>query len=210
MATIIVSDTFTNAETLPLTAHTPDIGTGWTEEENTTVGLILEVESINDNVIANGSEASARIIATAQPNSSITNSLIQCTVTVIDISDNTFHIIARLTDTSNYYGAQINPSGFKRIYKNVAGVKTSLITATTSLSNGDVFVFESYDGTKRLLQNGVEELKTTDNELISSGRGGIGFGNIFIATHDVGSGWQIDNFSITESRHTNLSMMGIG
>ncbi len=90
-----------------------------------------------------------------------------------------FALIARFTDTSNYYGAGTYGPGSSadlKIFKKVAGVVTELATSgDDDTTNGDAFKFEIKDATKKLFREATEKLSTTDNALTFAGRTGMGW-----------------------------------
>ena len=109
---VIVNDTFTESVDTALTAHVPDTGTSWVEEERTGV-QIQTVVAAGDRCAAASNEASDRHIYTSRPNpTSAEYDVVAELNGVVSASgtDRVWWLIARLTDTSNYYGTGVYPA----------------------------------------------------------------------------------------------------
>ena len=200
---VIVSDTFTEllADTT-LQTHVPDTGTGWTEFSSCAVGRNFVVFFLLDDMGANGSSGNCIEIYTAQPDPSVAEYDVQVTTTVITtFTVNPAGLVARLTDINNHYtaGSYIaSAAADKKIFKMVAGTRTELASGDNGLTAGDVFKFEVRDATKKLYQNAVEILSSTDNAITGAGQAGLFEGAVWVNTDDVQGVWRFDAFTVDE------------
>lgn len=202
--TIIVSDTFTEAVSQVLTSHTPDIGSPWTLEEDTTSGgSNIQAASASDQARCSATTASSRILYSSNPDPTSASYDVQLTwVTVPTGSDDPTWLFARMTDTQNYYFAgsyQGGAAADKKIFKIVSNSKTELASGDSGAADNDVLKFQIRTATKKLFKNGVEQLSTSDDVLTSAGRCGIALGNLgSSSTDDVNGSWAGDDYSVDE------------
>ena len=197
-------DSFIETDGTAVVGHTPTlVGTAWSSIEQTGTA----VWEINGNEAeASINEASDRVLITIDDAPPTNDFNVIVRLDSVDIAaDETFFILARLTDSSNYYTSGSWPSddaADKRIHKNVA-------TTVTELASGDVgdgtaadkrMRFEVLDATKRMYWDdaidGGETLSTTDDALTSIGTAGIALGNIVTSTDDIGTTWDVEDFYI--------------
>jgi hypothetical protein len=215
-------DQFTQASTVNLEAHTatPDAGT-WTKQ----VGASSMLAQSND-ILAPPASDSVLIVYTidwtpAAASYDVSLKWVQES-TAATPADDVFAMIARYTDTSNYYYA-----AFKRddespdtyIGKFVAGVRTDLVSGDCGQVNGDTLKFSITDGVKKIQVNGVDcsGLTTSDNALTSTGLVGVACGKVTAAgTNDDCSGntMALDDFTLVDTSASasarNLMLMGVG
>jgi hypothetical protein len=198
--TVVVSDSFLSGSGL-LTAHTPTVaGTSWVQELNSTGTTNWNLDAAG--ILASASVNTATWIATCRPNPTsveydITVKIGHWTASL----DDPLWLVARFTDTSNYYvaGTYQATTVNKQIVKCVAGVKTQLVTAAVAMADGDTFLFQVRDATKKLFMNAVEMASTTDNALASAGSAGMGEGNIgSAAADDYATGSRIETFVLDQ------------
>lgn len=205
---ILVNDTFTEAGDTALTAHTPDTGTGWTEEDNST-GSSLNILSGRggDNVSLTATGGEAHIAATAQPNPTAASYDVEITFKEVQGAggqDDPCFLIARFTDGSNFYSAgtyATDDAADKRIFKMVSGSPTELASGDNGLANTDKLSFEVRTDTPRLrlLHNDSSVLTSDDTAITAVGRAGFGLGNYWdAAVDDARHPYQITLFTLTE------------
>ena len=197
-------DAFVAADATAVVGHTPTfIGTAWSSIEQTGTSFW----EINDNEAeASGSEASDRVLITVDDAHATNDYNVLVRLDVTDtLGDETFFVLARLTDSSNYYMAGAWPdddAADKRIHKKVATTVTELATGDDGdASNSDKRMrFEVLDATKRMYWDdaieGGETLSTTDDALTSIGTAGLALGNIVTSTDDIGTSWDVEDFCI--------------
>jgi hypothetical protein len=195
-------DTFTEEATVNLEDHTPTgspAGTGWTLAEQTGTRF-LRILLTNDFVKANSGELNDRYLATMQPNPSVDEYDVEAQLLDIDTNGaKPFFLLARYTDTNNYYSGGLYDANDAQIYKKVSGTVTNIASEAATWLDNDVIKFEIRDATKKVFENAVEVASTTDNALTASGQVGMGVGNAWVASDDISSVWEIDNFSYTEA-----------
>lgn len=196
MANLIFNDTFTDTNGTALTAHTPDTGTGWTEEERTGTAI----QQIDSNAASpSANEASVRHIYSAQPDPGTPDYDVEFTIVAMSGADDPFFLVARFADANNYYSAGAYNDGTFKIFKKVSGTVTELDSFSGSFANGDTFKFELRGTALKLYKNGSEQCSATDSDLTSAGKAGFGAGNAWAANDDVGSAASVDDFSVTEN-----------
>lgn len=193
---VIFQDSFTDTNGTALTAHTPDTGTGWTEEENTGSGN-QEIQS--NHVQSSDAETEVRHIYSAQPNPANTDYEIELTaVNASSSSTSPVFLVARFADTNNYYSAGVYGDGTFKIFKKVSGTVTQLATSSGSISDGDTIKF-TVDGTSLdISKNGTSQASVTDSDLSSAGKAGFGLGNAWVSSDGITTFWHLDDFSVTE------------
>jgi hypothetical protein len=137
---------------------------------------------------------------TVQPNPSVAEYDVSITFDAITRrSDRPAFVIARFTNNDNDYSAGSRGSnGPWEMWKRVAGVDVKLGEYAAAPVAGDVIKFEIRDGTKKLFVNGVERISSTNNELTSAGKAGIGSGDAWSqgAGSDADDTWALDDFLV--------------
>lgn len=200
----IFRDTFIGTAGVDLVAHVPDtVGLSWVAEEETDAAAIQEIDA-SGRIDSTAVSADNRHIYTCRPNPTATVGYdVTGTVSAVQASGvtNPWCLVARLTDTSNYYGAHVyggDAAATMRLYKKVAGVVTQLATVTQAAAANDVFKLEVRANSQKLYQNGVERLSASDGALTDVGRAGFGLGNLFVATDDIQTSWDTTEFRVDE------------
>lgn len=203
--TNIFHDTFTEAANTNLVNHTPDTGASWTQIEKSG-GQVGRVQGAVGYARITGNETDDRWIGSADE-TPVTNEYDVRHTHEQDASDNaqfTFFTLARMTDASNYYLAQVRPgpqNPDREIWKTVAGTDTQITTA--NVGNDAAHKFEIRDATKRYyggvdFDNLTQDMTTTDNAITAIGEGGLGWGNAVASNADMNTSWHIDEFWVDE------------
>ncbi len=196
---LVFNDTFTDTNGVNLDVHTPDTGTGWTEEEKTGVSAL---ECWGNNCEAESSEVSHRATYSAQPDPTVADYDVEFDFkTVGTSSEEPYHLFARLADLSNFYLATFYGSGATDDYKlnkKVAASFTELASLNETISDGDTLKLEIKDANKKVFNGVTEKLTSTDNALTSAGKAGISHGNWLVSTDDMDPVPEADNFKVTE------------
>lgn len=193
-------DTFTEASTIVLSSHIPDIGTGWTRVTVNSVtadincdlnGYAIPATNINDNgviYLASDAMVSANYEITATLNNLVT------------LSGYAPYIIFRYIDNNNFYAFRFpRSSNNVDLWKRVGGVSTQiggdLNLPSTSAFNYTVRVIGSRI---TILYDGAIQLSIEDSSLPAAGYAGIGYGNILlVTTDDINTGAsRFDDFKI--------------
>lgn len=204
---LLVSDTFTEGSDVDLAAHTPDTGTGWTQEENTTSSPVVDIIVVGaeDEASPESIFGDRRILMSAQPDPTEADVDVQFKIgrfnTLSTGQDDAYGAFARFADTSNYYAIVLynnTPSPNAYIIKKVGGTVTDLGSTTITIADTDEILFELRGTALRLLQNTVERISVTDSDLTSAGKVGICVGNYRVSTDDISERSDFDNFSSTE------------
>lgn len=198
-------DTFTEGSDTELSVHTPDIGTSWSINtyggyagQLTVLGasdkVSPSIDAANDGIagIANVTYPSADYKVTANA------------VSIANVAGESFGLIARYVDSSNYYVAFVLTAVGTDIgiFKMVAGVPTDL--TSSDLDNDfntaahDVR-FEVQGTALRLYIDDVLQLSTTDSTYTAAGKAGIAFGTaVDQINDDIDKDWAIDIFFVAE------------
>jgi hypothetical protein len=194
----LVTDAFTEAADMNLSAHTANTGQGWTE--NVVGSKKWRIDAATDRAKQDGPEATS-VVNTVNADPATAEYDITVTIRNITGGDNQpLLLVGRFTDASNMYagGSYRNEmAADKKIWKKVAGTVTELASGDSALVAGDTLKFEIRSATKKLYKNGVELLSTSDDALTSIGRGGLGGGAVMVAGHNLGA-WFVDDFLLDE------------
>ncbi len=197
--TLFVSDDFTESSDTLLTAHTPNIGTSWTQELNDT-GNVLNVNGAGDFLLWSAdASSSTKALFTSQPNPVLADYGTSVKVPVVDFSAaDKFWLVLRYADTNNYYGFGGSAGGGTpnlTIRKRVAGTDTILASETvTNLANDDFMKFTVKGTTLSAYLNNVLLLSVVDASLSAAGQAAIAYGNIFGGTDRPTTGWNVDSY----------------
>ncbi len=194
---------FTSLTQSAITSHSPDTGSSWTRVYMTasTDAQVMPAGYLVAGTNANGvGEA-----YTAQPASTGAEYNVSYRILSVDANNSLdpIGIIARWTDSNDFYYAKIDPPGYNgavdtlSIWKRVAGVNTELASSPYQVKAGDVIAFQVKNASKSLFVNGVPQISTSDNSLTAIGQRGISLGNLLGigGTGNLSTGWNIDSFS---------------
>lgn len=207
---VTILDTFTEASLTALTAHTPDTGTGWTEEFNDTSGLkILEIKAGSGVADATASEVNDGIIVTAQPDPVEVEYDLEQTWSGVEAlgAVDWAALFARFADTDNFYvavGAGSANASSIRLAIRSGGTTTELTSGDQDPVAGDVWKFEIRDAAKKFyIDSGagyVEVLSTDNNDITTAGKAGWGLGDcyVFANSGDVDGSWEATDHTRTE------------
>lgn len=193
---LLVFDKFRDADATLLSSHTPTpVGTSWSGQLTVDDTLSTVNSAFVDAVTGTNGAINGKTLYTVAPAPSSADYLL---ITPFrgraggTGDDEPFWIIARFTDTSNFYLGGLYPdtTGDLVLYKNVSGTVTSLASNTTlsSAAEGGALKFDITDALKTLtysLQGTDTSISTSDNSLTSAGSVGIGSGSFVISTDDV-------------------------
>ena len=197
---VVFSDTFTGTNGTDLPDHTPDTGTGWTEEEKTGTQVL---EIFSGKCEASNAEADDRATYSAQPDPTVVEYDVEFVFyQASGVNDEPSHLFARFTDTSNYYLATVYSDGQTDDYKlnkTVTGSFTELASLDEAIIiGGETIKLQVRDATKKVFNGETEKLTSTDNALTSAGKAGISVGNTLVSTDDIDFTQNIDDFKVTE------------
>lgn len=192
----VFSDSFTEASTVLLNAHTPNVGTSWTLAQSSggatysvyNTGVLRPTTGLN-NV---GCLYLANNIA---PYAAVDVS-IRMPVTVSSTS--TIGLVFRYVDSNNFYLLTISATvGNCILYKKVAGVWTNLGITTAGAVNGQTWRVRAVGSQIVVYANANIVKITTDTSISAAGLCGISAGTIGQnATDDVSTSWQLDDFNV--------------
>lgn len=194
----VFSDTFTDASTVLLNAHTPTVGTSWSLALSTggatyTVpagaGYVRPTTVLNNvgclYLANNASPAAAVEVSVRMP------------ITVP--STNVIGLVFRYVDANNFYLLTISATvGNCVLYKKVAGAWTNLGITTGGAINGQTWRVRAV-GTNIVVYAGTNIVKiTSDASISAAGLCGLSAGTIGQnATDDTSTAWQVDDFTVT-------------
>jgi hypothetical protein len=201
-------DNFTEASTLELSTHTatPDTGT-WTKQLGS-AGVQFNVTGSTDRINSTSNDSNLILYTISWTPATASYDVKWTWVTESTggtPDDDVSGLVARFTDTSNYYYA-----GFKRgaatpdtyIGKIVAGVRTDLVSGDCGQVNGDILTFVITDAVKKIQVNGADcsGLTTSDNALTSVGVVGVACGNVIaVAGSDCSASAGQDDFTLVDT-----------
>jgi len=92
------------------------------------------------------------------------------------VNGNYHGVVARMTDTNNFYLAQGN-NARTQLYKRVAGTYTQLGSNGAAISNGDTLTLRVSGTSIKLIVGGVDRITATDSGLATGNRCGMRTGN---------------------------------
>ncbi len=205
---VVVNDTFTEASNTNLVDHTPDTGTSWIAVAETGT-VILHIVGVSDTVTSDGTEASDRVVYKSAPDPTEVNYDVEVTLATdagVGSDDDPWAIFARLVDDDNFYAVVIHREERTpdvKLIKKISGTVTELATAVNAGGNdGDVFRFEVRDTSPRLAvymnDSLLSGMTSDDTSLTAAGAAGLGMGNIAVTTDDINTGWELDDYTVTE------------
>jgi len=192
---ILFYDTFTDSD-MVLTAHTPDIGSGWTVGYSIGGGNpYISSNTLYDDGVGG---SSCGFIAVANDIPPTPDYAVSVRIAQGDTSDDAITLVARWLDASNTYGWKFSgteSSTYNRLFKIVNGVVTDLSTSVGSVYTDDVVALQVIGNTITCFKNDQVVVSVTDNSLTKAGRGGIGHGAFVDAGDDLSS-QRTDDFKI--------------
>lgn len=217
---VVFQDNFTETSDTALGSHTPSpTGTSWTQLEKSG-SPDLRVSGANDRVEATVGGNSQRVSYTADATYGSADYDVEITVAAKPTAgaDDPAVILARIADSSNFYGLQFYHSAASprfRLFKKVAGSFTALATeSTTTLAAGNKLKLE-LRGTaiKGYIDQGsgyTQILSATDSSLTAAGKAGLGLGNLYNTSpgdvDDVATAWGLNAFVATTVASTNYTL----
>lgn len=177
----IVRDTFTEASDTALTAHTPDVGTGWTEVANDASTSIFNVDSIADTCKASVSQVVVHIAASCEPDPTSAEYTMDARMQAASGTAEGIGLFARRTDNDNFYAFQLlapgDASNSVKLFKQVSSTDTELGSFDAPSGGFNRYQLIITDAKKSIVLEGIELLSSTDNALTSIGDTGIWIGN---------------------------------
>lgn len=186
--TVYLSDTFTDSNGTALTTHTPDVGTGWVNENQ--ADGVIEADSVTNPTFANGWDLA--IDAPVSADYQVTATLI-CNGGVT----NEAYLVVRNSgsDTDGYKAGWDGGSGQWEIWR-VAGGADVLLggSATNPVTDpsSHVLVFSASGSTLALAVDGATLVTETDATTSSIGQAGMRLGGVF-------SGWlSFDDYELAD------------
>ena len=213
-----VSDSFTEASDTAITSHTPSNGQQWTEVyDNSSAGTDATINASTDAIHGGSSENSVGQAYAAGPSPTSVDQTISFTVSTIETDSGTkpIGLFGRWVDSDNFYYLQILPNSNGQdsiqLSKMEDGVRTVLASVDATIADGDTFMLEITDATKKIFHNGSEVLSDTDNALTAAGEWGMYFGDV---NGSAGGGhlrttWGVDNFLAEDSGNTSSATVNI-
>jgi hypothetical protein len=212
-STVVLSDTFTSASTVDLASHTPDLGTLWTKQEDTSGALRLDVAA--SDYLAGSGGTSGRVVYTGTPATVLGSADydvkidINQVVTTGTTDADPWFLVGRWASNTSYYGLGVDLNAAQT--QAFLFVRTGSGTTVTvlgggkkdvTLAAGDTFTLSMRGDTIKLLHT-VSGVTTTlacavDTTIAAAGAAGIGMGIITDPTSDVRNDTRLDNFTTTD------------
>ena len=192
---VAFNDTFTDTNGVLLNAHSPSpTGTGWTLSVQTGTQT-LEIQS--NQVTPTGLEYNTHLIYTVDDTPSSNEYNVTVTSVTGSTTDDDMFIVGRYMNSSYMYAVAWSTTNGFDLAKIVGGVETILDSTGTMPADGSVITLEITDAYKKVYDDGVEILSSTDNVITGTGKGGLGCGQLVNTGADIGATTQIfDDFQI--------------
>ena len=193
---IAVLDTFTEATTVNLSSHIPDIGTSWSRVYGTAT---FNVSGGRMGAAASVADAGAIYIEQTNLTSSDYEVSVDIPVQVATATDDVIHLIARYVDVNNYYLLKWSTTAANcALYQNIGGTFTTLATFPTVVTSGATTLSLRVVGDRiTVLNGGVVRTHLQSTLLPNPGKAGIGIGALpNNLTDDTNVIWKFDNFKV--------------
>jgi hypothetical protein len=209
----VFSDAFNETTNTLLTAHTPDLGTGWVLEEDNTAGAnSVSVIASQDDIQAAINSNSGRFFYRVNPSPTAANT--RQTLLVVNEgpsgTDDPIWLVARWKSFSEYYMAgcwqEFSANGFAIIRKHPSfnSGNPSVIGSYTAddVHDGDTIRF-TVNGSNLIMERitaasgpgFVELINVTNTDVAGSGACGIAWGAYGVSTtDDIALLWELDDY----------------
>ena len=226
----VFSDTFTGlpGESGTLPGHTPDLGTGWVLNEDSSRGTTVlwqvystchkaaptSARSMDFHNPRPGGEKwkdpySVRVSYYATPNPALSSADYHVQFLLREAAKGSSNLFTwamlRRTAADTYYGAgwysvtKAKDADDSYIFKVIGGKYMQLASGKGKFDDGSIVKFGVVGDTLTLYKDGAKILSAEGGNAISAiGAGGFGAGNIRVATDAYSAGQSIDNFDIVE------------
>lgn len=202
-AATIFHDTFTGPNGTNLEAHTPEIGTSWTEEYSTATGQIDIQSNTIQSEYSGGSDGSFQKANGTYPHGNYTVTAVFSTIDNGSGARNAW-IGCRYANSGGFDGyfasiAQQPNTNDVVIYRVDNGTPTKISgTEDTNPTTGDTFVLECKGSQIGLKKNGSYVINPITDATYSTGVAIVGFGEILgLTSFGTGaSGNRIDTFTV--------------
>lgn len=190
---VLFKDNFTDTNGVALPNHIPDTGIGWVQFYNVTSTYLNIV--INE-LRTNGIEYNGGVAYYTNDTMTTADYIVSLKWTANGGTAPNYPIglIARYTDSANYYGLDIDPWDGLRIYSNIAGSKTLLASMSINLNLNSNISFKCVGSNLTALINNTPVFSVIDANLASAGHAGIFSGNLFRTVYTNRHYW--DNYII--------------
>lgn len=208
MATQKFLDNFTGSNGTDLTSHVPNVGTGWTEAEDTAGDNFGRIQTNSARADINGTSASLVMLAVPSPALSSADYRVRCDILAISgagsaNNDDPLILVGRRTSAENQYivGVYAGTTNLLKLWKIfTAGftVEQELGSVAYTPTAGHSIELSMIGTAIKVKVNDVDQISVTDSSVTATGSGGFGFGSVFIGTDDVNNGWRIDDFEIID------------
>jgi len=195
---LVFNDTFTDTTGTFLTAHTPDLGTSWTEIY-TVGGSNLQINTNELDADASFNDGSADYANIAQTWTA--DQLVQVTYSAQDTGDDHVHLLVRAdSDLSNAYIFSFSITASDTyLWKRTDGTTNTQINTSCGGDNqfvaGDIVKLKAVGSSIEVYEGNTLVCAATDTD-ISSGRAGVGIGASYIDTGGDVSSQRADNLLI--------------
>lgn len=199
LPTEIFNDTFTETSDTLISAHIPELGTGWTVVLDQG-GADFQVNASLDVADYSLSEPDAGAFATADSFYPSPDYYIEAVIKEVAVGDNTTSLMLRYLDNDNMYYVTWSDSNLLecRIFKKVAGTTTIIASLSQVLAPGSTVIFSIVGTSLEVYDDGLLVGSATDSSLTLTGKAGFGFGKAFDYGSNDLAGQELDSFSVTE------------
>jgi len=198
------SDTFTAGANENLEAHTPDLGTSWTELWATTSGTGWRVNSVVDELVQVQAAATGAIYTADTPYPSAHYGVTVTLTLLVPVANLPVYLFLRIQDVANLYAARVKyGSGTCSLYKKLHGVWTALGSRFDSPASGSVLRLEMTDADLEFYDDGILIASAYDADIVGAGKAGLGCGGgaELVTSADGTHGFnRLDNFSVNSLR----------
>lgn len=190
---VIFSDTFTDTAGTNLTAHTPNIGTSWSNVSGTATAGISDANRARQ-LTATGSYDN--VIYTATAASSPTDYEVSAVVRWLGSDDDLISLVARYSSGNFYKLDWFFSSGLLRIDSSGGGGLVQTTYGSPTINTNYTLAFRLVGTSLKAYVDGVEQLSTT-NSSYTSGVSGLRF-QMQSASPSNSNGIHVDNFAVDD------------
>jgi len=205
---VIFQDFFNDNGFTTLSAHTPDVGTGWTEDftsPNQSTPNAMNITFEEDAATPSREDDNSRMATVTTETMSSANYQITVNLkTTPSDPDAPFFLAGRYDDDFGFYGAGgYRPNGGADqsrglVMFSIRGGTVFYLDANPNIgiTAGDELRFIVTDERKALYLNGNLVLQSNDNAITDAGRAGMVFGNWLSTLDDVDNDMEISDFTV--------------
>lgn len=192
--TLVVNDTFTDANATVLTSHTGETGATWTKHSSSGTDNI-QVQG-NRICLSTGGGDSQFAYASGSPASAEYDVEADYVVVLDSGSQGRPRLLARVDTSAHTWYEVLWEGAFVILNEAIAGSVTQLGAYAIAASGGSIHVLGQFrNATKKVFIGGVERISDSTNNITAAGKAGVGF----VGYNDASTGIHLDNFQVNDT-----------